>query len=183
MKLFLSSILDYDLGHKYAWFINSTLELFGSWNNWTTGTLCTLATLNKDFYAYCLLDIPEGTYEYKFKFTGNCSLGRRTEWINDKSNRSHVSEYYNQLLIVNSDEYNQKKLIHTFSLMPRYYDRIATCINNYGELLTYIGCDPAAMFELGIENYYHYPKVKEFPIIDWFEEDILANNSPISYIS
>ena len=56
MNIIIAECLNCDLGHKYNWQSqNSKLELYGSWDNWTTGQHCDFGAVNGTFFAYTIL--------------------------------------------------------------------------------------------------------------------------------
>jgi len=123
MKSIFFEELDFDLGHLYRWHAGS-LELFGSWN-WNRPFECSIVVSNKRFYGFTILDLPvskgEYKYEYKWKFTSEKS---EQEWMNDRSNRPHVSCFNNQQLIIN-DSYDlmcitERSLDNLYKLEKKY---------------------------------------------------------------
>jgi len=165
MNIVVAEFLDFDIGHKYGWWHDSNLELWGSWNNWTAPTPCVLAVICSKFYGYGLITLTQGVHEYKWKYTGTCSLGRTSDWFNDRSCRPIVSSYKNQLLDTSDHS------LYTTDYMPRLFDDIYNYRNRitYGTILDHIGRNK-------IIN--HKPR-DNFCLIcfDQFDQNITESNS------
>lgn len=111
MTIVLFEELDYDIGKEfYEWKRYGCLELCGSWD-WTKPIKCSIIVANSKFYAFAVIHLEMGTYEYKWKFTcSKCTYIYNNVfyrivncwtvevWINDKSGRPNVSEHNNQLI-------------------------------------------------------------------------------------
>jgi hypothetical protein len=133
INIVVAEFLDFDLGHKYRW-SDGRLELHGSWNNWTTPMICTVAVYRSRFYGYGLLSIPPGVHESKWKFVGPTSVGLQTDWFGDLSGRPTASHYRNQVL--DTSEINLTGIKH----IPYWFDEIANDQNQpkYIDILNHI---------------------------------------------
>lgn len=88
--------------------ISYKVELFGSWNNWTIGQLAhiehEMSRTQQGRWSRTLkfctnINLPYGTYEYKWKFTYKGSPHRtHVFWLSDSSK------------IINLNDYNQNNI-------------------------------------------------------------------------
>lgn len=132
ISIVIGDFLDFDLGHKYLW-TRGRLELWGSWNNWTVPTNCTVAVHRAHFYGYGLLTIPIGVHEYKWKFTAG--VNSECDWFGDLSERPVVGCYQNQLLDTSATQ------LRTLQSIPFMFDEIANYETQpkFNDMLKHLG--------------------------------------------
>jgi hypothetical protein len=129
MIILISQHIDFDPGVYTEW-THGMVEIYGQWDNWTEGQRLNLGVIDAKFYIFGEIDIPKGSFEYKYRFRCKNNSNDIDHWFNDNK----LSNRHNNNQIINTTNYNDLSYLQALSEIPFKFDIINLIT---GEICTY----------------------------------------------